>query len=217
VRPSAPSDLSDFLREERRTVAQDLQPGAAVYRRIGRRQPLNRLPHRLVMVIGEKSHRIEWNKLATSHAASPAMYLGIGISPFFSSRFSVANCAGFGSRASGGTEAAGRFCHTGCLSDDALEHRGEGLTPVDRRVVRPFEDRANLIPDGFPLGTLTIQIEFGQDAFEPVDQFGMALKPWIGTTLVKKGLDLVHRALPIAVLMPHHRWAVRVLDLQTMR
>jgi hypothetical protein len=79
------------------------------------------------------------------------------------------------------------------LSDDALEHRGERLTPVDRRVARPFEHRANLIPDGFPLRTLTVQIEFCQHAFEPVDQFGMALKPWIGPTFVKEGFYLVHQ------------------------
>jgi hypothetical protein len=56
------------------------------------------------------------------------------------------------------------------------------LTPVDGRVACPLEDRANLIPNGFPLGALTLQIEFGQQAFEAVDQFGTALKPWIGTT-----------------------------------
>jgi hypothetical protein len=87
------------------------------------------------------------------------------------------------------------LCHGGCLSDDALEHHGECLTAVDRRVGRPFEDGAHLIPDGFPLGTLTLQVEFGEDAFEPVDQFGMALKPWIGATLVKKGFDLIHNVL----------------------
>jgi hypothetical protein len=54
------------------------------------------------------------------------------------------------------------------LSDDALEHHGECLTAVHRRVGRPLEDRANLIPDGVPLGTLAIQIEFGQDALDPV-------------------------------------------------
>jgi hypothetical protein len=30
--------------------------------------------------------------------------------------------------------------------------------------------------------------------FEPVDHIEMALKPWIGTTFVKKGFDLIHRA-----------------------
>jgi len=50
-----------------------------------------------------------------------------------------------------------------------------------------------LVPDGFPFGALTIQIEFGQDTFEPVDDFGMALKPRVDTTFVKKGFDLVHR------------------------
>src|ERR1700733_921158 len=62
---------------------------------------------------------------------SPAMYSGMGIPMFSASRLGVANCAS--------------------LSDDALEHHGEGLTPVDRRIGRPFEDRANLIPDRFPL------------------------------------------------------------------
>jgi hypothetical protein len=98
------------------------------------------------------------------------------------------------------------------LSDDALEHRGECLTAIDRRVGRPFEDHANLIPDGFPLGTFTVQIELGQDAFEPVDQFGVALKPRIGTTLVKEGFDLVHRALPTVLPTSHHRRAVRSLN-----
>jgi hypothetical protein len=56
---------------------------------------------------------------------------------------------------------------------------GKCLTTVDGRIVCPFKDSANLVPDGFPFGALTIQIEFGQDAFEPVDQFGMALKPSI--------------------------------------
>jgi hypothetical protein len=80
------------------------------------------------------------------------------------------------------------------LSLDALEHLGECVTTVDGRIACPFEDSASLIPDGFPFGTLTIQIKFGKDAFEPVDYFGMALKPWIGPTLVQKGFDFVHRA-----------------------
>jgi hypothetical protein len=57
-------------------------------------------------------------------------------------------------------ETALPFCHGACLSEDTLEHHGEGLTPVDRRVGRPFEDRANLILDGFPLGAFALQIEF---------------------------------------------------------
>jgi hypothetical protein len=52
----------------------------------------------------------------------------------------------------------------------------------------------NLIPDGLPFGALAGEGEFGQHAFEPVDHLGMALKPWIGTTFVKKGFDLIHRA-----------------------
>jgi hypothetical protein len=58
-----------------------------------------------------------------------------------------------------------------------------------------------LIPDGFPLGVLTGEVEFGQHAFEPVYHFGMALKPRIGAALVKKGFDLFHRALTIAPLV----------------
>jgi hypothetical protein len=50
-----------------------------------------------------------------------------------------------------------------------------------------------LIPDGLPFWVFARQVEFGQDAFEPVDDFGMALKPRIDTTFVKKGFDLVHR------------------------
>jgi hypothetical protein len=84
---------------------------------------------------------------------------------------------------------------------DVLEHHGECLTPVDGRVGEPFEDRVNLVPDGLPFGALARQVEFGQHAFEPVDHFGMALKPRIGATLVKKGLDLVHRALPTVLPM----------------
>src|ERR1700729_4627139 len=98
-------------------------------------------------------------------------------------------------------KAAGRFCHAGCLADDALEHLGECLTTVDGRIACPFEDSESLIPDGFPFGTLTIQIKFGQDAFEPVDHFGMALKPWIGPTLVQKGFDFVHCAFAGVFLM----------------
>ena len=45
---------------------------------------------------------------------------------------------------------------------DVLEHHGERLTPVNRRVGCPFEDRVNLIPDGLPLGTLASQVEVGQ-------------------------------------------------------
>jgi hypothetical protein len=41
------------------------------------------------------------------------------------------------------------------------------------------------------------QVEFGQHAFEPVNQFGMALKPRIGAALVNKGFDLVHGLLSL--------------------
>jgi hypothetical protein len=91
------------------------------------------------------------------------------------------------------------------LTDDTLEHRGQRLAPIERRVECPFENRANLIPDSFPFGALTIQIEFGQDGFDPVNQFGVALKPWIGTTLIKKGFNLVHRALTTDVGRPNDR------------
>jgi hypothetical protein len=67
---------------------------------------------------------------------------------------------------------------------DVLEHHGERLTPVDGRVGEPFEDRVNLVPDGLPFGALARQEEFGQHAFEPVDYFGMVLKPRVGTTFV---------------------------------
>jgi hypothetical protein len=82
------------------------------------------------------------------------------------------------------------------LSFDAVEHHGEVLTPVDRRVGCPSKDRVNLIPDGLPLGALTSEVEFGQHAFEPIDHFRAALKPWISATLFKKGFNLVHHALP---------------------
>jgi hypothetical protein len=65
------------------------------------------------------------------------------------------------------------------LSLDALEHRGECPTPINRRVGCPREDGVKLIPDGLPFGAFASQIEFRQHAFEPVDHFGMALKPWI--------------------------------------
>jgi hypothetical protein len=52
---------------------------------------------------------------------SPATYSGMGISLFSASRPSVANCAGLVSNARG-MKAAGRFCHAGCLSDDAPEY-----------------------------------------------------------------------------------------------
>jgi hypothetical protein len=58
--------------------------------------------------------------------------------------------------------------------NDALEHHGERLTPIGRCVGSPFEHRVNLDPDGLPFGTLASQIELGQHAFEPVDQFRMA-------------------------------------------
>jgi hypothetical protein len=84
---------------------------------------------------------------------------------------------------------------------DVPEHHGERLTPVDRRFAEPFEDRMNLVPDGLPFGTFAGQVEIGQHAFESVDHLGMALKSRVGATLVKKGLDLVHRALPTVLLM----------------
>jgi hypothetical protein len=89
-------------------------------------------------------------------------------------------------------------------------------TPVDRRVGCPSKDRVNLIPDGLPLGALTSEVEFGQHAFEPIDHFRAALKPWISATLFKKGFNLVHHALPAVLPMSHHRWAIRVLDLQPL-
>ena len=84
---------------------------------------------------------------------------------------------------------------------DVLEHHGERLTPVDGRVGEPFEDGVNLDPNGLPFGALASQVEFGEHAFEPVDYFGMVLKPRVGATLVKKGLDLVHRTLPTVLPM----------------
>jgi hypothetical protein len=65
------------------------------------------------------------------------------------------------------------------LSFDALEHHGEVLTPVDRRSGCPSKDRVNLIPDGLPFEAFACQVEFGRHAFEPIDHFRAALKPWI--------------------------------------
>jgi hypothetical protein len=59
--------------------------------------------------------------------------------------------------------------------------------------VFPSKDYLKLLPDGLPFGAFAGEIELGQHAFEPVDHFGVALKPLIGATLVKKGFDLVHR------------------------
>jgi hypothetical protein len=90
------SELSYFLREECRTVTDDLQPGSVVYRRIGRRQqPLNRLPHSLVMVIGGKFLRIERNEFTILHAAKPGDVFGHGNSPFSASRFNLRNLRRF--------------------------------------------------------------------------------------------------------------------------
>jgi hypothetical protein len=50
------------------------------------------------------------------------------------------------------------------LSLDALEHLGECLTPVDRRVGCPHEDCVKLIPDGLPCWVFAGQVEFGQNA-----------------------------------------------------
>jgi hypothetical protein len=50
-----------------------------------------------------------------------------------------------------------------------------------------------LIPNGLPFEAFARQVEFGQNAFEPVDHFGMALKPCIRATPLKEGFDLVHR------------------------
>jgi hypothetical protein len=77
---------------------------------------------------------------------------------------------------------------------DVLEHHGDGLTPVDRRIGCPSENRPNLIPNGLPFGALTGEVDFGQHAFEPVDDLGMTLKPWIGATLVNEGFNLFHDA-----------------------
>ena len=96
---------------------------------------------------------------------------------------------------------------------DVLEHHGERLTPVDGRVGEPFEDRVNLVPDGLPFGTLARQIEFGQYAFEPIDHFGMALKPWIPAALFNECFDLVHRAFTSGPLDAALSPAVRVLHL----
>jgi hypothetical protein len=79
------------------------------------------------------------------------------------------------------------------LSLGALEHLGACLTTINGRDRCPDEDGAKLISDGLPVRVFAGQVEFGQHAFEPADQFGIALKPWIGAALVKKGLDLVHR------------------------
>ena len=49
-RPSAIIKVVDLLRKEREIVAEDLQPGCVVYRRIGGQEPLNSLPHSLIMV-----------------------------------------------------------------------------------------------------------------------------------------------------------------------
>jgi hypothetical protein len=80
------------------------------------------------------------------------------------------------------------------LSFDTLKHHGEGPTPIDRRIGCPSEDRVNLIPDGLPFGAFARQVEFGQHAFEPIDHFGVVLKPFINATLFKKGINLVHLA-----------------------
>jgi hypothetical protein len=77
---------------------------------------------------------------------------------------------------------------------DVPEHHDESLAPVDRRFAEPFEDGVNLVPDGLPFGTFAGQVEIGQHAFESVDHLGMALKPWIGATLLNEGFYLVHRA-----------------------
>jgi hypothetical protein len=74
-----------------------------------------------------------------------------------------------------------------------LERRGKRLAPVDRRIAEPFEDGMNLIPNDLPFGALAGQVEIGQHAFEPVDQLRTALKPWISTTFIEKGFDLLHR------------------------
>jgi hypothetical protein len=97
-------------------------------------------------------------------------------------------------------ETAWWFCHSSCLSIDALERHGESLTPLDRRVGFSFKDSVNLIPDGLPFRALTGEVEFGQHAFELVEHLGMAMKPWIGTTFVKKGFDLIHR---VSASVPH--------------
>jgi hypothetical protein len=82
---------------------------------------------------------------------------------------------------------------------DKLQHSvelrtiGERTASVYRRFGEPFEDRVNPVPDGLSFGTFPGQVELGQHAFEPVDHFGMALKPGIGAALVKESLDLVHR------------------------
>ena len=75
------------------------------------------------------------------------------------------------------------------LSFDSLEHHGEGPTPVDRRIGCPSEDGVNLIPDGLPLGAFACPVEFGQHAFEPIDHFGVVLKPFISGTLFKKSIS----------------------------
>jgi hypothetical protein len=75
---------------------------------------------------------------------------------------------------------------------DVLEHRCECLTALDGCFGKPFRDRVNLVPEGLPFGALASQVEIGEHAFEPIDHFGMVLKPRVGATLVNKGFDLVH-------------------------
>jgi hypothetical protein len=97
---------------------------------------------------------------------------------------------------------------------DILKHHGERLTPVDGRVGEPFEDRVNLVPDGLPFGAFASQVEFGQHAFEPIDNFGMALKPWTPRHSSTKASISSIALLPAVLSMPHHRRAVRILDLE---
>jgi hypothetical protein len=80
-RPS--SELSNFPREDRRTVLKDPQPSAVVYRRIGQRQqPPHRLPHGLVMVFGGNLLASKGNELAVLHAAQLGDVFGHGSAPF---------------------------------------------------------------------------------------------------------------------------------------
>jgi hypothetical protein len=74
--------------------------------------------------------------------------------------------------APGWRESARWFCHGRCLSVDAAEHPGQGLTSVDKRVGFAFEDPTNFIPGGFPLWPFASQVECGQHPFEPVNQSG---------------------------------------------
>jgi hypothetical protein len=68
------------------------------------------------------------------------------------------------------------------LAVDALEYQGERLTALHRCIGFLLENRLNSTPDGLPFGPFAGQVEFCQDAFEPVDHFRVVLKPCISAS-----------------------------------